>query len=187
MVIPTKSGSCRCSKRKRGRRGKPSSPPLCCLPFYSLAWYGTFFHCVCVFLHFALDMSLCVCQKKEPKDTDGAWAAFVSACLCLCFSLSLSLPVCVCLQLTYGFFSVFGFVNFTWNILLELSYIVACPNLPAWLPGNDCTCPNSHSGCRWWIRYMTPPLSSLFTSSPFHSSCALLHTHKQTKQKSSSL
>lgn len=40
MVIPTKSGSCRCSKRKRGRRGNLPPPALCsalcCLPFYSL-------------------------------------------------------------------------------------------------------------------------------------------------------
>lgn len=187
MVIPTKSGSCRCSKatakRKRGRRVVPPTTPilytllstlLSAILFSAMIRFVlSLWVCVCVFLHFALDMSLCVCQKKEPKDTDWAWVP--SACL----SVLVCVSVCVCLQLTYGFFSVFGFVNFTWNILLELSYIVACPNLPAWQRLHLSKFPHC-------LQVMdTLPLPSSFPHSPsaFYSSYPLLHTHKQSRSQ----
>lgn len=190
MVIPTKSGSCRCSKAtaKGNEAGAASLPlplplctalcsALCCLPFYSLPWYGSCFPCECVcfcILHLTCH---CVYAKKRNQRTRTVPGLPLPAfpCLCVC--------VCVCLQLTYGFFSVFGFVNFTWNILLELSYIVACPNLPAWQ--------RLHlSKFSHYLRVMdmlpaslSPVLLLPHSRHTCHSTYPLLHTHKQSRSQ----
>lgn len=73
MVIPTKSGSCRCSKRKRGRRGKPPLIPhsaqhsaVCHFILYHDT-LRSFIVCVCFcILHLTCH---CVYAKKRSQRT----------------------------------------------------------------------------------------------------------------------
>lgn len=92
MVIPTKSGSCRCSKATAKRHHPAQLPPgtLLRLPFYSRPWYATFSFIVCesfCILHLTCH---CVYAKKgsQKKDTGLSWLASVSVCvweyLCVC-------------------------------------------------------------------------------------------------------
>jgi len=96
-----------------------------------------------VFLHLHLTCH-CECQKEAKRmgHKQGGFRLtanfgpfmYLSACAYICVYVSVYVSACVCLQLTYGFFSVFGWFScckfcmkyFIRNVLHCIVYLCVC-------------------------------------------------------------